>query len=219
MKPTSVFIIEPIALLALGIKYTLERHPGLFSVAGTVRDVESFKKSSANKADVILINTSATGFSKSMDIRKLLPDNDGSLIVATTCEALLGSAHSSFDGVLNLYKDETQTVEELIHIIKGCGLDAENSAAKRLSLHEKRILVLLFHGFSNKAIAEWSNTSVSSIKSTRKRLLEKTQITSAAQLSDFVTDNGLDKLIVEDLIQTLAFDWKLPFASRRGGGL
>jgi DNA-binding NarL/FixJ family response regulator len=150
MEPISVIIIEPITPIRIGLRYILESHQPEFSVTGSFRDIASFRESACAQADIILVNTSAVGFSVDFDIRKILPRNTTSLLIAMTCELLLPDARNSFDGVLNLYEEETAIVENILKIHTSRARAANTESIPILSLREKKIITDIFNGLKNK---------------------------------------------------------------------
>jgi len=191
MKQTLVVIIDPVTPAKFGLKSLLEHSKYGYSVVNMYRDIPSFRKSSNNRADIILINLYAISFPAPFDVRELLPDNQSSMIVAMTNDSRIVPVSYSFDGTLNIYGDEHELAERLATLHKRFLSNANLTDPNPLTSREKAILMDIYNGLDNQQIADKLCVSVHTVRAHRRNIFVKTKIKCAAQFTTYVLKRNL----------------------------
>lgn len=184
----NIVIIEPSPTFSLGLETLLSHHGHNFHIAGTFRDIPSFKSHRHHNVDAILINTYAIGFTSGFNIRELFHEYEESLLVAVTPECVMQSALDTFDGVLNVYEDCTHILARLHEI---CKSSISDKHVAHLTHREKEIIIEIALGRHNREIADDLHLSLHTIVTYRKRIAEKTGIKGVAGLIFYASTHHL----------------------------
>jgi two-component system response regulator NreC len=91
--------------------------------------------------------------------------------------------------------------KEAPHVSSPAGGAVPSRSRKRLSRREAEVLRLLAQGYTNQEAAEKLSVSIKTVETYRKRVHEKLELTSRAQLFRFAFESGLlepDAALPED---------------------
>lgn len=190
MKPISVAIATPSAIVASGVVALLQRLR--LSVVGEVRVVEPEGLESAlasAPARVLFVDPLAVGPQRVASLRNILPPT--AVVVALSTFLLPAAVVRGYDYALSVY-DAPSAVADVI--TKACSEPDGSDDSRVLSQREKEVVTGIVKGLSNKEIAAEMNVSVNTVMTHRRNITSKLQIHSAAGLTIYAIVSKLVSL-------------------------
>jgi len=195
MTKIRVVLIEPLPMLVLGLETLFERSAPEFHIVGIYHDIPSFCERCHQKMDIILIDTSAIGYSRHLNIRDLFSGYSDTLLIALTTELLIPNVRASFDLELCLYDDEGQMLHQLRDILKKSATTSidDNTDSICISDREKDVIIAVANGLTNKEIADNLCLSPHTIMSYRKKIALKLGLKGVAGFTAYAMVHNLVK--------------------------
>jgi two-component system response regulator NreC len=209
--PVKVFLVEDHEIVRQGIKALLEGEPDIIVTGEAPNGIEMLKKLESGQPDVLLMDMNMpemSGVECTTEVKKRYPGVKVLILSMHDHESyLVDMIYAGADG----YILKNSSREELLFAIRkvaneGVYISSEfalNMLAKHkrdtrkasppvmLSDREMDVLVLIAEGHTNTEIADKLFTSVRTIETRRKNLLDKTGTTNTATLIRYAVVNGL----------------------------
>jgi DNA-binding NarL/FixJ family response regulator len=210
--PVKVFLVEDHEIVRQGIKALLEGEPDIVVTDEAANGIDMLKKLESGQPDVLLMDMNMpemSGVECTTEVKKRYPGVKVLILSMHDHESyLVDMIYAGADG----YILKNSSREELLFAIRkvaneGVYISSEfalNMLAKHkrdvrkqaspaviLSDREMDVLVLIAEGHTNTEIADKLFTSVRTIETRRKNLLDKTGTTNTATLIRYAVVNGL----------------------------
>lgn len=210
--PVRVFLVEDHEIVRQGIKALLEGEPDIVVTGEASNGIETLKRLESSQPDVLLMDMNMpemSGVECTTEVKKKYPGVKVLILSMHDHESyLVDMIYAGADG----YILKNSSREELLFAIRkvaneGVYISSEfalNMLAKHkrdtrkqasppvvLSDREMDVLVLIAEGHTNTEIADKLFTSVRTIETRRKNLLDKTGTTNTATLIRYAVVNGL----------------------------
>jgi DNA-binding NarL/FixJ family response regulator len=210
--PVKVFLVEDHEIVRQGIKALLDGEPDIIVTGEAPNGIEMLKKLEGGQPDVLLMDMNMpemSGVECTTEVKKRYPGVKVLILSMHDHESyLVDMIYAGADG----YILKNSSREELLFAIRKVANDgvyissefALNMLAKHkrdtrkqasppvmLSDREMDVLVLIAEGHTNTEIADKLFTSVRTIETRRKNLLDKTGTTNTATLIRYAVLNGL----------------------------
>lgn len=210
--PVKVFLVEDHEIVRQGIKALLEGEPDIIVTGEAPNGIEMLKRLESGQPDVLLMDMNMpemSGVECTTEVKKKYPGVKVLILSMHDHESyLVDMIYAGADG----YILKNSSREELLFAIRkvaneGVYISSEfalNMLAKHkrdtrkqasppvvLSDREMDVLVLIAEGHTNTEIADKLFTSVRTIETRRKNLLDKTGTTNTATLIRYAVVNGL----------------------------
>jgi DNA-binding NarL/FixJ family response regulator len=213
----NVFLVEDHEILRSGVKALLSTQQNINVIGEASNGLEAFEKLKRVSPDVLLMDINMPvmdGLESTKRIKAEYPDTKVLVLSMHDHEAyLVDMLQAGADG----YVLKNSSIEELVYAIQkiandgiyigpeftlnmlakyGSGSSSDDRNVKydfKISDREMDVLKLIAKGLTNNEIALKLFTSVRTIETRRKKLLEKTKTINTAALIYFATANGLLK--------------------------
>ncbi len=209
--PVKVFLVEDHEIVRQGIKALLDGEPDIIVTGEASNGIEMLKRLDSGLPDVVLMDMNMpemSGVECTTEVKKKYPGVKVLILSMHDHESyLVDMIYAGADG----YILKNSSREELLFAIRkvaneGVYISSEfalNMLAKHkrdtrrtlppvvLSDREMDVLVLIAEGHTNTEIADKLFTSVRTIETRRKNLLDKTGTTNTATLIRYAVLNGL----------------------------
>lgn len=215
--PVKIFLIEDHELVRQGIKALLEDETDIIVTGEASNGEEALQKLKTEKPDVVLMDMNMpvmNGIECTRQVRHLHPDikvlvvsmhdhesyllemlsmgADGYILKNSSKEELVFAIKRIAAGTMYIGSEFTLNILARYAVEKS-NVPAVSTATIELSDREKDVLELIAEGLTNVAISNRLFTSVRTIETRRKKLLEKTGTNNTATLIRYAVQNGLIK--------------------------
>jgi DNA-binding NarL/FixJ family response regulator len=214
MNLVRVLLVESHEMARQGIKSLLETEPWITVCGEATHGAEALKAVSSTDPDVIVIDVNAPAMTGIDCTRRLKYMYSDKKVVVLTMHDNESSLLDMLDAGADGYVFKRTNKDELLYAIKKVANDGiyigqeftlsllakfrnrstRHEAAKdalKLTQHEMEVLERIGRGKTNAEIAQELFTSVRTIETRRKNLLDKTGTTNTATLIRYAVLNGL----------------------------
>ena len=194
MRKMRVAIVEPSTIVAAGVASLVGRG-GEFEVVYTGHQMRHLvERFAVVEPDLVVVGSQAVGGGV---LRTTYPELQGVALVVLSTTVCDEETMRQFDGVVNIYDNQTQVLRKLRAAIEQSDTNPY-SDSHDLSERERDVLILVAKGMANKEIADRLNISIHTVMSHRKNITHKTGIKSVAGLTVYaLLNNLLDQSDVE----------------------
>lgn len=191
-KRQRVVIIEPSAIITLGLRAILAEAAHEFEIVGTFDDLAHFhERAPLLEPDMILIDPAIFDFQKRMAVHSLLCGMPEVALVAIIHGFIEPEALKQYNGVLHIFDDNRKIIRQLRQAAENRPTEAETGDNYELTDRENEILISVAKGMTNKEIADTHNISVHTVISHRKNISRKTGIKTVSGLTVYALLNNL----------------------------
>jgi DNA-binding NarL/FixJ family response regulator len=212
--PVKIFLIEGREIVREGIRSMLDSANNLLLIGTAADDTEAYEKLATIRPDVILMDMNMpvkTVLEFTKGIKEKYPETRVLVLIMHEYESSLVKL---LEGGVDGYVPKNTSKEELIAAIKKVNADGTyvqpdtisdiltkykfssgvpDKPAMDLSERERQVLDLIAVGLTNVEMAKKLFTSVRTIETRRKKLLDKTGTINTATLIRYAVLNGLIK--------------------------
>lgn len=213
--PVRVLIVEDQEILRQGIKLMLENSPEIRVVVDVATPLEAFGKLGQVEIDLLLLDMRLPVMGTLDFVKKIRQTYPSLKILVLSMDDNESYLIEMLDGGANGYLLKNTTQDELVFAIKRIAGDAmymgteltmsilekykavsglaANKPKPELNITDREldVLKLIAEGYTNSEIANKLFTSVRTIETRRKKLLEKTKTVNTATLMHYAVINGL----------------------------
>ncbi|MCD6066179.1 MAG: hypothetical protein K0S33_1005 [Bacteroidetes bacterium] len=212
--PVKIFLVEGREIVRQGIKSMLERERHLLLIGDAADDTEAYEKLESIQPDVILMDMNMPVKTVLEFTRRIKDKHPDTRILILLMHDYESSLVKLLEGGVDGYVPKNTSKEELIFAIKkvnGNGIYVQpetlsdllikykfnpglpDKPSIELSDREREVLDLIAIGLTNVEMAKKLFTSVRTIETRRKKLLDKTGTINTATLIRYAVLNGLIK--------------------------
>ena len=188
MRRYRVVIVEPSQIIAEGLKSIIGKSSD-FEVVGMLPLIKELEERFAVLTpDVVIVSSQL--LTEGTGIRSYFPTLHDVALVVMESSVRSDDFKRQFDGVVNLYDNETQTIQRLRKAVEKSEINPYNDSHD-LSDREIDVLILVAKGLANKEIADELNISIHTVITHRKNITHKTGIKSVAGLTVYALLNNI----------------------------
>lgn len=202
-KKIKIFIIDDHTILRSGLKKLLESEKDIIIIGEAGTGKESLLKLKKIKPDIIILDIilpDINGIELAKKILKKYPNLK--IIILSMYESKEYAEEFlkiGIKGYLIKRAAHNELVEAIRTVIRGnifihssiTKILGKENSIKRLSKREKEVLILLAKGFINKEIGKELGLSTKTVETYRKRISEKLNLMSRAELTEYAKKEGL----------------------------
>lgn len=191
-KRQRVVIIEPSAIITLGLKAILVDAAHEFEVVGAFEDLTHFQeRAPLLDPDLILVDPAIFDFHKRMSVHGLFCGTPEMALVAIVHGFIEPEALKQYSGAVHIYDDGRKIVRLLRQAAENRPTETDTGDNYELTDRENEILISVAKGMTNKEIGDTHNISVHTVISHRKNITRKTGIKTVSGLTVYALLNNL----------------------------
>jgi two-component system response regulator NreC len=206
MNKTRILLADDHQLFRAGLKAILERQPGLEVIGEAIDGQSALQLAAKHHPDIILLDISMPGLNGLEALRRLRSDGTASKVIILSMHSDRHYVTESFRAGARGFVLKDSALEELVESIRMvqsgsvylsgriAGIVLEDYVAlasesepqsSELSGREREVLQLIAEGRSTKEAAAHLCLSVKTIETHRKRIMDKLDLHSVAELTRY----------------------------------
>jgi two-component system response regulator NreC len=213
MNRVRVLIADDHSVVRSGLRMLIASQPDMEVIGEAGDGAETIAKASATKPDVVVLDLSMPKSRSTQTIERLVRLDPSPRVLVLTMHDDPAYFRSALVAGASGYVVKNAADVELLTAIRAvsrgrtfvdlarptgaplarspAAMSAASRSRKRLSRREVEVLRLLAQGYTNQEAAERLSVSIKTVETYRKRLHEKLELTSRAQLFRFAFESGL----------------------------
>jgi DNA-binding NarL/FixJ family response regulator len=223
MNKVRVLIADDHSVVRAGLSMLIASQPDMEVIGEAGDGAETIAKATATKPDVVVLDLSMPKSRSTQTIERLVRLDRGPRVLVLTMHDDPAYFRSALEAGASGYVVKNAADVELLtairavhrgrtfvdltrpkeapHVSSPAGGAVPSRSRKRLSRREAEVLRLLAQGYTNQEAAEKLSVSIKTVETYRRRVHEKLELTSRAQLFRFAFESGLlepDAALPED---------------------
>jgi len=217
MPRHSILLVDDHAVVRMGLKSLIERHPEFVVVgeAGTAR--EAIAQMSALKAEIVVMDIRLRGMSGIEACEEIVNTYPGTKVLMLTSyiadDMLMSAIRAGASGYVLKNIGSDDLIKALEAVARGDGLldpavtrrvfeevrrvvnDKDESAFARLTQQEKHVLLLVTVGKTNKQIAEMLYLGEGTVRNYASSIFVKLGVNNRAEAAAYAVEHNLSKYV------------------------